>query len=194
MKAKIDWSTCERIQQRKRMVAWIGRRHCTQFSKRKCMKFRISQPLHELFFPMFTGLVLTLTACVSMAAFDTTDNSPHALAAGQKDPQIGLQDLVRAEAALALTQMQQRDTPGFHSTAGVSKPGNRNEVRAIFGVGNHLHAELVLSSKPYLFVSGRARPLEGPDRQWKLQRIQPPCIHLSHEGRPTVLCLGASIE
>lgn len=160
----------------------------------KRMKARIGQPYRERCWQTITGFALTLTACLSIAAIDTPDSRQHSPAIDQKDPQHALQDLVRAEAALALTQLQKREMPESYPKAGTSNQRIHNEVRSIFGVGSHLYAELVLSSKPYLFVSGQAKPVEGPDRQWKLQRIQPPCIHLSHEGRPTVLCIGAIIE
>lgn len=158
------------------------------------MKKRIDQSRHAKFARVFSSIALMLAVLDSVAAMDGKEAPTPVFSPDAKDAQPALQDLVRAEAALALTQMQEREMQAFQSKTGLSSPEHRNEVRSIFGVGSRLYAELVLLSKPYLFVSGQSRPVEGPDRQWKLQRIQPPCIYLQHEDRPKVLCLGASIE
>ena len=158
------------------------------------MKVRIDRSKHAMFLRLATSIALTLPIVDSIAAKDDKQTHTHVASPDSNEAQPALQDLVRAEAALALTQMQEREMQAFQSKTGLSSPEHRNEVRSIFGVGSRLYAELVLLSKPYLFVSGQSRPVEGPDRQWKLQRIQPPCIYLQHEDRPKVLCLGASIE
>jgi len=158
------------------------------------MKERIDRSRPAKIAHMLTGIVLTMTVVDSIAAMDVKETQTDIPPPASRSPQLAIEDLVRAEAALALSQLQERETPAFSPKTGYSSQDKRNEVRSIFGVGRHLYAELVLSSKPYLFVSGQSRPVEGPDREWKLQRIQPPCIHLKHEDRPTMLCLGASIE
>ena len=161
------------------------------------MKKRIDQLIHAKFVRVLTSIALMLVVVDSIAAMDGKEAPTHVSSPDSKDAESAppaLQDLVRAEAALALRQMQEREMQAFQSKTGLSSPEHRNEVRSIFGVGSRLFAELVLFSKPYLFVSGQSRPVEGPDRQWKLKRIQPPCIYLQHEDRPKVLCLGASIE
>lgn len=158
------------------------------------MKVRIDRSKHAMFLRLATSIALTLPIVDSIAAKDDKQTHTHVASPDSNEAQPALQDLVRAEAALALTRMQEREVKAVHSKSGMRQPENRNEVRSIYGVGSRLYTELLLSSKPYLFVSGQSRPVNGPDRQWRLQRIQPPCIHLLHEDRPVVFCLGASSE
>ena len=158
------------------------------------MRNRIEQLDRKIVAIMMSGLAILLSASNSTAAIDAMELQKQSLLNESQDTQVPLQDLVRAEAALALTQMHQKGIQGDASEAGSRSHERRNEVRSIYGVGNQLYTELLLSSKAYLFMSGQARPIQGPDHQWRLQRIQPPCIHLKHQGSQTVLCMGAALE
>lgn len=112
----------------------------------------------------------------------------------QPDQTDRLHDMVRAEAELAWQQLQHKSTPHAPMLTGAVTPTKQHEIRSIYGVGNRLYAEVVLDAQPYLFVSGRSQALQGSDRQWVLQRIQPPCVHLRRGEVTHVFCLGASIE
>ena len=158
------------------------------------MKERIEAYVSVNMAMFLTGCLLTSLSPLAFSHADGKNAKHDSNAAGQMVPTELLQDLVHAEAALTLTQMQQKEAHSFSPGRGSSVHDLRHEVRSIYGVGKNLYAELVLSSKHYIFLSGQSQPMQGPDHRWQLQRIQPPCIHLKHDGKPTVLCLGASFE
>lgn len=158
------------------------------------MKDRTESLISSNLTKLLAGLFLSSVVMVAHSDVDERDVKHEPQLPGQISPPVVLQDLVRAEAAVASTQLQQRDPQVFTPSHGFSTHDQRHEVRSIYGVGSRLFAELVLSSKSYLFLSGQSRPVQGPDRRWQLERIQPPCIHLKHDDKPTVLCLGVSPE
>ena len=141
-----------------------------------------------------SAFLFCVVATLSHAKGEDLVAQDESLFSGQSISTPVLQDLIRAETMHALTQMQQGDQHRALTGNPLSTQVQRHEVHSIYGVGNRLFAELLLSSKPYVFLAGQSRPVSGSDRRWKLQRIQPPCVHLKHEDKPSVLCLGAAFE
>ena len=73
----------------------------------------------------------------------------------------------------------------------VSVSDNDTLLLAIYGVGKSLTAELLIDAEPHVFRATRSQPVLGRSRQYTLDRIGPPCVHLKKSGNPEVLCLGA---
>lgn len=71
-------------------------------------------------------------------------------------------------------------TPGAPHPAGAAKPAPL--LAAIYGVGNRLHAQVIIDGQEALYASGHTRPLTANPIPWKLKRIAPPCIDLESDG------------
>ena len=54
-------------------------------------------------------------------------------------------------------------------------------LASIYGVGNRLHAQVVIDGRQALFASGQARSIGGEPTPWRLKRIAPPCVDLESE-------------
>ncbi len=142
---------------------------------------------------LFEGMLICASA-QSVPIADPRHAQSSSEVPGLKEQTGRLHDMVRAEAELAWQQLQHQSPTRTPVLTGAAAPPKRHEIRSIYGLGNRLYAEVVLDAQSYLFVSGRSQALQGPDRQWILQRIQPPCVHLKREDLAHVFCLGATIE
>lgn len=63
------------------------------------------------------------------------------------------------------------------NTASKPTPRAAPQLTSIYGVGNRLHAQVLIDGQPTLYATGRSRSLAGADT-WQLKRIAPPCVDL----------------
>lgn len=111
--------------------------------------------------------------------------------ANTERPVVTVEELLRLDTEAALVAARRSVVGRLERPGPVSVSDNDTLLLAIYGVGKSLTAELLIDAEPHVFRATRSQPVLGRSRQYTLDRIAPPCVHLKKSGNPEVLCLGA---
>lgn len=130
--------------------------------------------------------------CFYTEAFGAT--SPQPLADGLAADQVSVRELMRLETAYALKLARARvDVP--MQTDMVKRPSapmnGKPTLTAIYGVGRHLMAEVVIDQERLLYRRGQVLPVgvAAGDTVFLLQEISASCITLQRAQESQRLCL-----
>lgn len=140
--------------------------------------------------PLLAGLSMALAMCFS--------TSVHAVPRidGLSADQMSVYELMRLDTEQALMLVRSRTvssgTPDAHSTQR-SRRSMTGEplLKAIYGVGNQLMAEVVVDDITYFYRHGQALPtgVAPGDDVLLLQKISARCVDLGNADRSHHLCL-----
>ena len=151
------------------------------------------------------GLALATIAHASLATLPELPPAP----AGQAVTEllmIDARDAIAAERAKQQTSAQPAQpvpstgsptsVTGLPTTMASATPPVQSGpvLTAIYGVGNRLHAEVLIDGQQTLFANGRPTPVSSVASPWRLKRIAPPCVDLESSDGAMRLCasrLGA---
>lgn len=115
--------------------------------------------------------------------------------AAQAVSQLLMLDALQAVAAERARQ--QTPAPGL-SAPSAQRPDDAPRtslvLHALYGVGQHLHAQVLIDGQAALYTSGHSQPAVDVPLGWRLKRIAPPCIDLedaSGDARRVCAASGA---
>ena len=136
--------------------------------------------------------------------------APPALAQGESPPldelaleQMSVRELMRLDTALAVSlanaklkaQQPKRAQayPDSHSVLGSS---STPRLLAIYGVGKKLIAEVMVGSRPFVYMHGMALPVGAKHEQtvYRSRGIDGACIALERDDERHTLCLATSVS
>ncbi|MGB3290366.1 MAG: hypothetical protein WBA83_13930 [Burkholderiaceae bacterium] len=109
---------------------------------------------------------------------------------------MSVRELMRLDADLALTQLKGRmSREGMATEAAqvgaASAAGGALKLVAIYGVGRKLLAEVMIGTRPYVYLHGKALAVgakAGP-AEYLLRGISGSCVHLERQQEAHTLCL-----
>ncbi len=148
---------------------------------------------------LLAGAIATLSGGAGSSALPELPPAP----AGQAVSELLMMDARRALAAEHARHMPQaqapaaglphaRETPYASPPAVAARPAPL--LASIYGVGNRLHAQVVIDGRQALFASGQARSIGGEPTPWRLKRIAPPCVDLESEKNGVMRLCTAKTE
>ncbi|MBC2770309.1 hypothetical protein [Pusillimonas minor] len=147
------------------------------------------------------GVAVT-SSSVEQAA--QAEQSPPAAATDHlADDQMLVRELMRAEAALALSLMRDERVPVRRAQEGrplapdrAMSLVTRPVLQGIYGVGKRLLAEVQWQGETYIYLNGRALPVGrvADPKVYLLQAIQSRCVQLARGDARVTLCLDHDSE
>lgn len=141
---------------------------------------------------MLPSVVMLIT---SLAAFAVWASAPETeVSVGWADEQQSVRELMRLETRQALFRSQQRDPAGNPLLPGSDERNLQPELTAIYGVGEHLTAEVRWGSERYRFRQGQShqRLTAGGPESYMLQAFSVPCVAIIHNKKSYRLCLAST--
>lgn len=110
--------------------------------------------------------------------------------------EMSVRELMRLDADLALKQLKSRmgrESSGAETARGGAESASGGTLRlvAIYGVGRKLLAEVMIGSRPHIYLHGRALAVgakAGP-AEYLLRGISGSCVHLERRQEAYTLCL-----
>ncbi len=134
-----------------------------------------------------SGAVIATLSCGAWAGLPDVPPAPVSQA---------VSELLMMDARRAVVLEREKGVPDARDVAisgqAVSSPGGDAAgshsaksaplLTSIYGVGNRLHAQLVIDGQETLYASGRLTPVAGTPNGWRLRRIAPPCVDLESES------------
>ena len=135
-----------------------------------------------------------LTALGHSAGAQASD-APGALpATGRGEPTFPeyatVEELLRLDAQAALLAARRSVANPLDERRPVDAAPQGNALLAIFGTDRALNAEVQIGARLYTYRSAARRAVSGGASPYLLDRIDPPCVHLSKGQQKEVLCLS----
>ena len=101
-----------------------------------------------------------------------------------------VEELLRLDAQAALLAARRSVTNSLDERRPLHAAPQGNALLAIFGTGRALNAEVQIGSRVYTYRSAMRRAVAGGASPYLLEKIDPPCVHLSQGQQKEVLCLS----
>ena len=101
-----------------------------------------------------------------------------------------VEELLRLDAQAALQAARRAVTNPLDEQRPMRSAPQGNALLAIFGTGRALNAEVQIGSRVYTYRSAMRRAVAGGASPYLLDKIDPPCVHLSQGQQKEVLCLS----
>ncbi|MCB5362924.1 hypothetical protein H0484_04030 [Pusillimonas sp. CC-YST705] len=143
---------------------------------------------------LWAGALLSLLHSVGWASLPALPPPPPAQAVSE----LLMLDARRALAAERQRYLEQQAGAGpqeaglgaipLTSVHDADPPAKLPVLTSIYGVGNRLHAEVLIDGHETLYVNGRAQALNDMSTPWRLKRLAPPCIDLESDSSAMRLC------
>jgi hypothetical protein len=108
-----------------------------------------------------------------------------------------VKELLRRETRAALAAQERRHGSSSPSSRAdppsqAQPPADRIDLNAIYGVGNKLHAEVLMNGRRLHYRHGRKWPDEAPDGDgvYALRAVEGHCVRLDDAGSGRRICLA----
>ena len=101
-----------------------------------------------------------------------------------------VEELLRLDAQAALQAARRAVTNPLDAQRPMRSAPQGNALLAIFGTDRALNAEVQIGSRVYTYRSAMRRAVAGGASPYLLDKIDPPCVHLSQGQQKEVLCLS----
>lgn len=101
-----------------------------------------------------------------------------------------VEELLRLDAQAALQSARRAVSNPLDEQRPLRSAPQGNALLAIFGTGRALNAEVQIGSRVYTYRSAMRRAVAGGASPYLLDKIDPPCVHLSQGQLKEVLCLS----
>lgn len=136
-----------------------------------------------------------------LAGLTALGPEPLALAGDVQTPPSGIsepafpehatvEELLRLDAQAALQAARRAVTNPLDEPRPMRPAPQGNALLAIFGTDRALNAEVQIGSRVFTYRSAMRRAVAGGASPYLLDKIDPPCVHLSQGQQKEVLCLS----
>ena len=124
-------------------------------------------------------------------ARETQVSSPATGRDGPAFPEYAtVEELLRLDAQAALLAARRSVTNPLDERRSPNAAPQGNALLAIFGTDRILNAEVQIGARVYTYRSAARRAVFGGASPYLLDKIDPPCVHLSQGQQKEVLCLS----
>jgi hypothetical protein len=124
-------------------------------------------------------------------ARETQVSSPATGRDGPAFPEYAtVEELLRLDAQAALLAARRSVTNPLDERRSPNAAPQGNALLAIFGTDRILNAEVQIGARVYTYRSAARRAVSGGVSPYLLDKIDPPCVHLSQGQQKEVLCLS----
>ncbi|MCC7227449.1 MAG: hypothetical protein IT507_12250 [Burkholderiaceae bacterium] len=152
----------------------------------------------EIFVMILRGFgvcaIAGLTGLSHVAGAQAGDTQSSSSATGRGEPTFPeyatVEELLRLDAQAALLAARRSVTNPLDERRPPDAVPQGNALLAIFGTGRALNAEVQIGARLYTYRSGARRAVAGGASPYVLDKIDPPCVHLSQGLQKEVLCLS----
>ena len=145
--------------------------------------------------------IARLSACCLFAGYAVLGHAPCVMGDNVQSPPSGpaetafpehatVEELLRLDAQAALQAARRAVSSPLDAQMSVRSAPQGNVLLAIFVTDRALNAEVQIGSRIYLYRSAMRHAVSGGASPFLLDKIDPPCVHLSQGQQKEVLCLS----